>query len=108
MAINVVEEERRVIVPFTATLDDGRVYRDALHMSASEYAASTAVSRRDLARDRARAWANSIDNPPPPGPAETRAERRARYRIARAEALEAQAAAERELAATEADTPDGA
>lgn len=103
MAIQITETG--ISVRFDAVLDDGRRHTDALHFSPGEFTASTAATRRELARTRAREWAKAVDNPTPAPPAvpETRAERRARLRIMRAEALEAQAAAERELAATEAD-----
>ena len=107
MAIEIDEHERRIVLAFTATLDDGRTYNDALHMTASEFATSTIVSRREIARDRVRAWVNAVDNPPAPVVV-TDQERRRLARERRAAALEEQASAERELAATEADTPDGA
>lgn len=105
MAIQFVEGERRVQVPFTATLDDGRTYTDALMMTAAEWTASTATSRKALMRDRVLAWQNAVDSPAAED-AETDQERRQRLRIQRAEALRQAAAAEEELAETEPEEPE--
>jgi hypothetical protein len=105
VAIQFAEGERRVQVPFTATLDDGRTYSDALMMTAAEWTASTATSRKALMRDRVVAWQAVVDAPPEET-SETDQERRQRLRLMRADALRAAAAAETELAETEPEEPE--